>query len=266
MQTYPLKLSAAASQAMFSTRADLFVYESGDSAGDTRILVKPDSGGEIALRPGQRFRLPPGEKASQWLVRVYTTGATIDGTIIIGSGDFDDANTNNIVTLSESFSNTVLVSNSGEGQAIPVSLTGTKINNTTAERIPVSLDEGQLASLEGQAMAYTKAWTHNAVLAGNTSVQIMAPAENTNGAILHVFKSISKKSGGGDAFMTLLAKNGAPISLTDGDVLMAQTIPVDYANAELPHAIRVPAGRGLYLYASAAEGGNALRNALLTIL
>lgn len=105
MQTYPLVLTAAAPNVCFMAAADFFVFESGSSSGDSHIVVKPSSGTEIVLKPGQRFRMPPmpqGDGVTQWFVRSLDGVSTINGKIIIGSGEFDDCNANNFVTIAAS--------------------------------------------------------------------------------------------------------------------------------------------------------------------
>jgi hypothetical protein len=104
MQSYPLVLSAAAPTAVFQADADLFVYESAMTAigGDSHIIVKPESGSEIALKPGQRVRVAPSDRAKTWYVRSADGVTAITGTIVLGSGSFEDSNTSNLVTLSAS--------------------------------------------------------------------------------------------------------------------------------------------------------------------
>lgn len=94
MQSYPMALSAAVPSAVFMSEADLFVYESGVSlVGDNRIIVKPESGAEIILKPGQRVRMAADrEKTRVWYVRSFDGVSVITGTIVIGSGEFEDSN------------------------------------------------------------------------------------------------------------------------------------------------------------------------------
>ncbi|MFZ6748041.1 hypothetical protein [Undibacterium sp. Ren11W] len=92
MQIYPFQFDATNNAKPVSALADLFVYESGSSAGDTRIKVKPDNGAEIILKPGQRFRISEG-RAQIWYVSSYDGVSVINGNLIVGSGDFGDAAT-----------------------------------------------------------------------------------------------------------------------------------------------------------------------------
>jgi len=165
MQTYALNLTSESRS--FSSAGDLFVYESGQVAGnesaDLRIIVKPDSGGEITLKPGQQFRLPKGESAMQWYVRAATPGNNITGYIIIGAGEFDDANTLNTFKLDGTFTNAVT------------------ITNTSAARVPVSLDPKQLLQTEAPVMNFTN--SKNGILAAGYNL-VVTPAENLNGVII----------------------------------------------------------------------------------
>lgn len=165
MQTYALNLTGAASR-IFPATADLFVYESGTNGpdGELRIIVKPDNGGEITLRPGQRFRLPPGEKASQWMVRAFDGTAPIVGAVIIGSGEFDDANTMNKFTLDASLANNVTV------------------KNTDAERVPVALDPQDILNTSEPIMSYTNSKNVGLIVSSNTI--LVSAAENQNGVII----------------------------------------------------------------------------------
>ncbi len=88
MQSYPLALSSAMNVTSFANDADHFIYESGVSAGDARIIVRPENGAEIILKPGQSFRI--ASDASRWFVKSFDGVSTIAGVIIIGSGDFVD--------------------------------------------------------------------------------------------------------------------------------------------------------------------------------
>lgn len=165
MQTYALNLTNGSSRS-FSTAGDLFVYESGQvagqEAGDARIIVKPDSGGEITLRAGQQFRLPKGESASQWFVRPAVDGAPVVGSIIIGAGEFHDANTLNTFKLDGTFTNAV------------------KVTNTTAEPVPVAMDQ--------KSMQERPVMTYNTIkkvdLAGGLPIPVITAAQNANGVII----------------------------------------------------------------------------------
>lgn len=260
MQSYNLNLTAARPQTIYPATADLFVYESGTSAGLTSIIVKPDNGNEITVKPGQWFRLTDGERASQWLVRSADGASVINGTIIIGSGEFGDANTLNKFTLDASFANNVEITNTtakrvpvtlDTAQTLPVSLAAIRVNNTTAQRVPVTLDPAQVLNTSESIMSYTHA--RPITMATSAYVQIASPAENVNGIIIE--QSISSQAGA-----TLVAKAGAaPTDISQCDVL---TFQQPYAGPA--KRILVGAGKGIYATLSSA-GGWPLYN-LLTIL
>jgi predicted nucleic acid-binding protein len=253
MQTYNLKLTATAPQVSFVAAANLFVYESGagpTSTAETRILVKADSGGEITLRPGQSFRLPPGETAMQWLVRSYDNAAVINGAVIIGAGEFVDANTNNVVTLGEGFANQVKVNNTtaervpvsiDTAQKMPVSVPdGVKITNTTGERIPVTLDQNSSITTTDPVMAYTN--SKKVAYVSSTVTALITPAENVAGVIVEqVITTVAS---------SLVAKSSLPGAFDDGDL-------VEYSNAAQASnrkRVKLAPGKGLYVHTNVSSG------------
>lgn len=270
MQTYPLSLTPGAPNANIGTDATLFVYESGTSSGDARITVKADNSAEIVLRPGQRFRIT--ERASRWFVSAFEVGATISGNIIIGSGDFEDSNTNNIVTLADGFANTV------------------KVSNTAAERVPVTLDTAQTqpvsiastlpvsivgtVNVAGSTVEYTHSFADSST--GSFVAQvIMTPAQNVNGCIVEFAQfEVAMNVGTNNTFSgALIAKAGAvPTSVTDGDVLLTACLTMSSVATSgsteqviLPARIKVAAGKGLY-FSQTAGAQLAIKTVLYTIL
>lgn len=234
---------------------------------ENRIIVKPDNGNDIVLRPGQRFRVPPGERANQWQVRSFDGTTDIEGSVIIGSGEFEDSNTNNRFKLDASFANSVQVTNNTSqrvpvtldtAQTLPVSLSSIQINNTTAQRVPVTLDPAQVLNTSDATVSYNKSWAHNTANAG--AVAIVTAAENVNGAILRAF-NCSGNSGG---YVAVLAKATAPANFVDGDLLFLtqEGANTPAPTAKLDQQIVVPAGRGIWMMG----GNNGLRSALVTLL
>jgi hypothetical protein len=209
---------------------------------DTRIRVKADSGGEIVLKPGQRVRM--GERAKRWYVSLFDQTAAATVNAIIGSGEFDDANTLNTFKLDGTFTNAV------------------KITNDTATRVPVSLDVSQLVKIDpsiplniaGSTVQYTNSWV-DASTAAATATTIWTPAQNVNGAYIEFAEiSMAGSAGAGSTVVSLIAKSGAaPASATDGDVVMVATAApggtaqTNQANEKLPVRIKIPAGKGLYM-------------------
>lgn len=261
MQSYVLNLAPAAVRP-FDVPADLFVYESGTptpTTGDTRIKVKPNTGAEIVLRPGQRFRLAPDSNATHWEVSALDPTVTLTGYVIIGSGEFDDANTLNKVTLDATFANTVTVT----------SMPGVQIANTPAARIPTTADLSQTipvsiagtVNVAGSTINYSSSWTNNTSTASGVPIQIVAPAANINGIM--VSRSVLFQDSNGPTM--ILAKASAPATWLDGDVIACAP---GAASASIPVVedaqIKIPAGRGLWLISPGIVAQ--MRSLLYTIL
>lgn len=221
-----------------------------DKTGDARIIVKPENGAEITLRPGQRFRLSrESGKASRWLVRSYDGFSTINGSVIIGSGEFDDANTENTFKLDGTFTNQV------------------KIVNTEYEPAHVRIDPEQVSG------CYSGSFTDTTVVSGTTAV--FTAAANTNGAWIEWAQmSVCHDTGAVNWLaVSLLAKATAPTGPTDGDLILFARNYSDGSDitkevAALPTRIKIPAGKGLYLH-QVANGGAALfstKSVLYTLL
>lgn len=198
--------------------------------GEGRIRVKPDTGGEIVLRPGQRYRTP--ERTTRWTIRQY--GAeTLEGWLIIGEGDFDDANTKNSVKLDATFANVVTVA------------------NDTSTRVPVSFDPNQIINQGAPIMAYTHSKSNiNLPQGGSTWVQVLTPAENVNGVIVEQLITTV-----GCAFS---AKATMPANMHDGDVLSIGTPTLDTTRR------KIAAGKALWLMNSQGITGTA--DMLYTVL
>lgn len=234
MQTYLLKLLASQPYLAYQAQGDLFVYESGveAAAGDTRIIVKPDSRGEITLRPGQRFRLAPGERATSWAVRTFDPAATLTGAIIIGAGEFDDANTLNKFTLDATFANSV------------------KVTNTTAERVPVTLDTNQLVKLDPASslnttapfMAYT-AFKTNVTAPLSSFTAMITAAENVNGVIIE-----QMTFQGSSGVASVLVKATTPGNGADGARLVAKMVPSAATPPQFNQRMKVAAGQAVWVY------------------
>lgn len=248
MQSYVFNLAPNNLVRAFDVPADLFVYESGvptPTTGDTRIKIKPNTGAEMVLRPGQRFRLAPGSEASHWEVSALDPSVTLTGYVIIGSGEFDDANTLNKFTLDATLANNVTVTNT-PGQRVPTSADLT-------QTIPVSI--AGTVNVAGNTVQYTNSFA-DAGLVAITAQQIFAPASNPNGAYVEFAEvAMSASSNGVSTVVSLIAKATAPTSQTDGDVLMVvncssgQGAPCTpgLVNQILGTRIKIPAGKGLYL-------------------
>lgn len=258
MQSYPLILSPATPAKSIPAAADLFVYESGvvtPDTGDARIIVKADSGSEITLRPGQRFRLV-GQQTN-WAIRAYDPSVSIVAQVIIGSGEFDDANTLNTFKLDGGFANSVTVT------------------NTTGQRVPVAIDPNAVLNT-GLIVAYTDSFSTvytNSTNTGGGVVQMLAAARNVNGAVMNRFE-IESTTAGISGFATVLAKATAPISEFDGVVLFRKILVSGAAvrvsqDVSRDGMVKVPPGLGIwYVFGNGALAGvdGAYKSALFTVL
>ncbi|MBV6324362.1 hypothetical protein [Duganella violaceipulchra] len=278
MQSYVFNLgTGAAAVRAFDVPADLFVYESGvptPTSGDTRIKVKPNTGAEIVLRPGQRFRLAPGSNATHWEVSTLDPAVTLTGYIIIGSGEFDDANTLNKFTLDATFANNVKVTNT-TAERVPVTLDTTQslgINNTTANRVPVTLDPAQVLNIAGTTVQYTNSFS-DSVVTTLTNAVVFSAAANANGAYVEFAEVSAVLTTNGAYTCTLVAKATAPASDVDGDVIMITSAggqnalgPLTQINDRLGYRVKIPAGKGLWLNQNNGANFGAKKTVLYTLL
>lgn len=114
---------------------------------------------------------------------------------------------------------------------------------------------------------YGASYASNATLVANTAVQVIAPASNVAGVIIHQ-ASMSMYFSAGSGFGCLIAKSSAPANNADGDVLLTNgsgaTAQV-FNTASIKGPIKVPAGKGIYFINSGSEGSG-LRSCQYTIL
>ena len=250
MQSYPLALSPKAATTI-QTPGRTFVYESGvtDPPGaDARIVIKPNNGNEIILRPGQGFSLAAGDQATSWNVRAYKDDLPLAGIVIIGAGEFKDG-----TFKIDSTSGVIAV----------------RVDNTPENRLPVELDPATEKALkENPVMSYTHSRTVNGQQ--YVAVQVLAPAENVRGVIVEDCTMLW--DGSSNLFARLVAKAGAapvaqvPASTNgpaDGDMVIPY-IKQQLASINAPtRRIAIPAGCGLWVW---SENPSARVVTLLTIL
>ncbi|MCE3602381.1 hypothetical protein LXA47_01975 [Massilia sp. P8910] len=211
------------------------------SAGNQGIkCTAGGTGTSVVLMPGQSLRLPASEKApGYWRIDNAKNLEQVYGKLLVGEGEFTDANILNTVRLDGSVVNLM------------------KVSNSTAERVPVKLDPNDIYMM-GPIVQYTDSLLNpNVMPIGATT--IVSPAANVNGVILSKVTLASDAS----ATYSLLTKASAPTNVYDGNVLyyIAPGAPV----LDNVQAIKIPAGRGLYFFASANCAG-AMRNLLWAVL
>lgn len=258
MQYFPLKISPTVPDATFNANGSGFWYESVSSlTGDNRIICKSEQGDEITLKPGQSVRLP--QRSNRWYVKSIDGESTISGNIMIGDAEFNDNN----ATISAPVS----VNNFPATQAISgsVSIAGgdVEIKNDSGNPIPVNgtvaisgeveikNDTGNPLTVQENILSITGYYNSTSNTSANTAIQIVAPASNTNGVIIHSAKIYDGSSDG--CTYAILAKASAPANPTDGVpiILKTNTSGVEYIS-ELKNKIKIPAGQGLYLITSIA--------------
>lgn len=244
MQSYGKKFSGNSANELIQAHGDLFVYESAViTSGDEKIIVKPEGGNEIVLRRGQSFRLT--NETNAFAVRAYDGAAVLDCSFVIGSGEFWDSNTNNVVKLDATFANTVALE---PGASL-------KLVNTAAERVPVSLDTAQtlpvtiqgVVNIGGSSVSYTHSYANNEMDAKTAQV-ILAPASNVNGAYLECVSVAAGNAGASQGItVSIIAKVSAPANNVDGDVLFVATTGVGQTSSTTPNAINVESLRRIYI-------------------
>ena len=263
MQSNDLKILAGQTVTM-PCQGTGFWFESGASTTtDAYIIVKPDTGAEFTLKPGQHVQ-DAANPVGTWRIAAHDPAAVITGRVIIGNGEFGDSNTNNTFKLDGTFTNSV------------------NVNNTTAQRVPVTLDTTQALKIDsttpinvaGTTVQYTNAFADYGST-GIGAVQVFTAAANPNGAWIELAEfEICPASNNVQVVCSLLAKTGvAPTAPHDGDCLMlgvgGQPTGVS-GGTELLHKrsssrIKVPANKGVWIY-QADNVARSARSVLYTLL
>lgn len=248
-----ISLAATQKTNRFSIVGDGFWYIDAAAADgvDTRIKVTPEGGSTVVLKPGQHFRLEA--PCASWVIASMTGAEVFTGNIIIGKGDFGDSNINNKFVLDASFANEVTVVNTA-GSPVPVSLAGGELE--------VKNDAGNpLNTID--LMKYTSSFSSAATSQG--PIQVVSAAANVNGC--DVWKFSTSGALGGTSDMVLLAKATAPTGYLDGDLISVVQITASQAIKSDKPALRVPAGKGLWIYCAGDSTGNQVtKNVLYTLL
>lgn len=269
MEAKDLKIAAGQSQTIQAAGSG-FRFESGASTtADIYLRVKPESGSEMVIKPGQQFRL--AESAGSWTLNANDAAAALTGRVLIfsASENFEDSNTSNVVVLDGTFTNSV------------------NVNNTAAQRVPVTLDTTQTqpvsiaaavtvqgtVNVAGTTVEYTNSFADSSVGAAAAQV-IFTAAQNVSGCIVEFAQlEIVMSVGTNNTFSgALIAKAVAPTSVSDGDVLLAACMSMSAASTAgvteqviLPVRIKVAAGKGLY-WTQTAGAQLAIKTVLYTIL
>jgi len=147
-----------------------------------------------------------------------------------------------------------------------------RIMYSTGERVIPALTgtlnvTGTVATLE-DPMTYGASYKSNTNMAANTPDTIFTPASNINGAVVHR-ASLMSFNGSAQAFFSLIAKNTAPVSLIDGDILgstdsYANSGTTNFGSLKIEKPILVPAGKGLYYIPLTTETAT-IRSVLYTL-
>lgn len=261
MQSYNLQLTPAKQSVVFNEFSSGIWYESGTSALETRIVVTPESGNKIELKPGQRVKLT--NTVRQWTVESLNPAATISGKLLIGSGEFED--NSSLVTLDASFANNVTVMNA----SIPVTISGgdVEIKNDIGNPIQTSITNTPAVTISGTATVQENLIAASGIgshtnKTGSFVTTFVTAAANVNGIIVHA-ASGSFVTPNQAASVSLIAKNGgSPANIDDGTTLIAGAAGVSSAGQfALPTKIRLPAGYSLSYVNSGAGSPFALMNA-----
>lgn len=120
---------------------------------------------------------------------------------------------------------------------------------TTSRTSPLSVD--QIPSVYGASYKSVTA------MAANTPDTVFTPAANANGAIIHRINGFSATGAAVWTQPTFIAKASAPATVIDGDIIAMMDSGVwtgaGASNLKLEKPIFIPAGKGLYYIANAAE-------------
>lgn len=214
MQTHPLNLTAATPATSINISGRAFRYIDGSSLGNARIVVKPENGNEMELKPGQGFKLT--DEVGRWFVKSFDGVSAITGTLNIGSGDFEDNN---------------------------VLLSGTT-NANILNQPTVNLAAG--TKVQEEIIAYTGSYVGADNTGLNVAQQIVSEATNVNGVTI-LSAGIEERPAATENAAFIAKAGAAPASLAEGDVLLFCKGQANNPDTErLAGRLRVPAGRAIY--------------------
>ena len=191
------------------------------------LAVRRDGGSILnPLQVGQGEQGTPFQR----ITLVDVSGAANVGTIIISDGTFVDVR----------------------------SIGATQITNVPTVAL-LGADKQQLIRPETPSAN----WNNIGAIAANTPIALFTPGANINGAIVlncGMFDAIGANGG-----QTFVAKNAAPASINDGDIICgAYSGSVISQNLQNPQAIA--AGQGFYFVSAVAGGATGYRFARYKLL
>jgi len=260
MQSLNLSLSPTNPSAIINIEASGLWYESATGIGNPRIIVSPEVGGDIELKPGQRVKMT--EMSKSWRVRSLTPISTISAKILIGSGEFED--NSSLVTLDATFANQVTVMN----PSLPVTISGgdVEIKNDAGNPIPATITNTPSVTISGTAtvqenlLSITGGVAHTAKAQFNGTT-IITNVANTNGITIHSL-TLSFVTGSNGMGISLVAKNGSlPANGYDGVVIFSAYLEgAKSGNFILPNKVKIPAGYGVAIMNSGSGGADLMYN------
>lgn len=224
MQYYDITVKANGTQFPIAAAGVLLRYLNGSAGtGDNTLKVRVGN-------TGQTFLLQPGQS-----IRLAADAPPIDTWYLSSYAMTDD------------ITGQVLI---GDGDFIDNRISGT-------------VDISGTVKTQETGLEYTGSFAEFGVLlAVGVAHQVIAPAANVNGVVVHQCQMKHLDGGGGVA--VLIAKASAPANITDGDVLLYGTdSSTNPAMFSMP--ILIPPGKGLYFITNATETGSS-RSLLYTVL
>ena len=161
------------------------------------------------------------------------------------------------------FNRLILSDQSGASNTIKILLSPGQFTNQILQSI-VSINSAQVLQLirpEQSSGNYKSA----SAIAANTPDVIFTPAANVNGALILSANFLTNCTASTFAMPSMIAKNAAPGSVIDGEVVLcASNVSLNgaanfYEGGSLTQEVFIPAGLGLYFITAQAVAANALR-------
>lgn len=114
------------------------------------------------------------------------------------------------------------------------------------------------ANIVDAGYTYGASYKSVTAMAANTPDTIIAPGANVNGAIIWDAGFFDVHSAFGQ--IAMIAKNAAPTTVIDGDVLLIAENFVagasNYSSGKLEKSVKIPAGKGLYYIQNGTQTGS----------